>query len=100
MQAHDASHGGGGKSSPRRLLVLTVIMLGFAAALFVPSLFWRGAGTGVSNTATDLPNIFIPVWLSLTIATVVISMWFARFIMTAEKYRDSETTPAAPSHSH
>ncbi|HYW85004.1 MAG TPA: hypothetical protein VFB30_17205 [Spirochaetia bacterium] len=80
-------------------MLITIIMVGFAALAFLPSLFSRG-GTGVSNTAGDLPNIFIPIWLTLTIATVIISMWFAKFIMTAEKYRDSETSPAAPSHSH
>ncbi|HEV2390244.1 MAG TPA: hypothetical protein VGS04_05920 [Nitrososphaerales archaeon] len=102
-QAQDGSHASDEiekKSSPRRLLLITVIMLGFAAASFLPSLFSRGAGTGVSDTASNLPDIFIPIWLTLTIGTVVISFWFVKFIMTAERYRDSETSPAAPSPSH
>jgi hypothetical protein len=41
------------------------------------------------------------VWLTLTIGTVIISFWFTRYIMTYEKYRDSETvSPAPPAHSH
>jgi hypothetical protein len=96
------SHGTGParKSSPRRLVLLTIIMVGFAALSFLPSLFSRG-GTGTTSTGTNLPDVFIPVWLTLTIATVVISMWFTRYILTYEKYRDSETpSPAAPAHSH
>jgi hypothetical protein len=45
----------------------------------------------------NVQAIFIPAWLTLTIGTVVISMWFAKNLLTAEKYRDSET---APVHSH
>jgi hypothetical protein len=89
---HDTSHGTGGakKSSSRRLMLLTIIMVGFAALTFLPSLFQRST-----------QEIFIPVWLTLTIATVIISMWFAKYLMTYEKYRDSETaTPAAPVHPH
>jgi hypothetical protein len=49
----------------------------------------------------NVQAIFIPAWLTLTIGTVVISMWFAKNLLTAEKYRDSETAPeAAPVHSH
>jgi len=78
------------KSSPRRLVLLTVIMVGFAALTWGPSLLSRSAQA-----------IFIPAWLTLTIGTVVISMWFAKNLLTAEKYRDSETAPeAAPVHSH
>ena len=96
-----ASYGAdSGKESPRRLIIVTIIMVGFALLTFAPALFSRGA-TGL-NTGTNLPDIFIPVWLTLTIATVVISLWFARYILIAEKARDSETvTPSpAPSHSH
>jgi hypothetical protein len=65
-------------------------MLGFAALAFLPSLFSR-----------HVHDIFIPVWLTLTISTVIISMWFTRYIMTYEKYRDSETvSPTAPAHPH
>ncbi len=97
-QGQGTSHGSGeARKSPRRLVLLTLVMLGFAAASFLPSLFSRG-GTGVSNTSGDLPNLFIPIWLTLTIATVVISMWFTKFLMTAEKYRDSESP--SPPHSH
>ncbi len=97
-QGQDTSHSAAAsKSSPRRLVILTLVMLGFAAASFLPSLFSRG-GTGVSNTAGNLPDLFIPIWLSLTIATVIISMWFTKFLMTAEKYRDSESP--SPPHSH
>ena len=45
----------------------------------------------------NVQALFIPAWLTLTIATVVISMWFAKYLLTAEKYRDSE---GAPVHSH
>ena len=98
MQAQDSSHGAGGKSS-RRLLIITVIMVGFAVLTWGVALF-SDRSTAVSATSFNRTDIFIPAWLTLTIATVIISMWFARFIMTAEKYRDSETSPAAPSHSH
>ncbi len=85
-------HGAAGakKSSARRLLLVTIIMLGFALLTWGPSLFSR-----------NVEEMFIPAWLTLTIATVVISMWFARYLLTAEKYRDSETAPhGAPAHSH
>jgi hypothetical protein len=80
--------------------MVTIVMLGFAFLTFAPALFSRGA-TGRS-TGTNLPDIFIPIWLTLTIGTVVISMWFTRAILIAEKSRDSETvTPSpAPTHSH
>jgi hypothetical protein len=75
-------------------------MVGFAALTWAPALFSRGA-TGLSGTAKNLPNIFIPAWITLTIATVIISMWFTKRLLEAEKYRDSETTtPAAPPQSH
>jgi len=79
-----------GKSSPRRLILLTVIMLGFAALTWGPSLWSR-----------NFQTVFIPAWLTLTIATCAISMWFARSLLTAEKHRDSETAPeASPPHPH
>jgi hypothetical protein len=93
-----ASHGketsheahGKGKSSSKRLLLTTVIMVGFAALTWGPSLLSR-----------NVQAMFIPAWLTLTVGTVVISMWFGKYILTAEKYRDSETVPQAPSgHSH
>ncbi|HVC27763.1 MAG TPA: hypothetical protein VND40_06335 [Nitrososphaerales archaeon] len=102
MQGQDTSHGTGApsRSSHRRLVLVTIIMVGFAGLSFLPALFSRG-GTGVSSTGSDMPNIFIPVWLTLTIATVVISMWFTKFLMTYEKYRDSESPhPAEPAPSH
>jgi hypothetical protein len=102
MQSHDASHGmePSSKSSPRRLMFLTIIMIGFAALSWGVSLFSRGA-TRVSATGTNLPNIFIPAWLTLTIATVIISMWFAKYLLEAERNRDSETAPQLePAHSH
>lgn len=75
-------------------------MVGFAVLTWGVALSSRGR-TGLSGTGSDLPQIFIPVWLTLTIATVIISFWFTKFLMTAERYRDSETaTPAAPAHSH
>ena len=78
------------KPSPRRLVLLTIIMVGFAALTWGPSLLSR-----------NVPAMFIPAWLTLTIATVVISMWFAKYLLTAEKYRDSETAPqGAPAHPH
>jgi hypothetical protein len=88
---HDAPNGGSAsKSSPRRLVLLTVIMVGFAVLTWGPSLVSRNAQA-----------IFIPAWLTLTISTVVISMWFAKYLLTAEKNRDSETAPqGAPAHSH
>jgi hypothetical protein len=97
----EASHGANAsRSTPRRLVLITIIMLGFAALTFLPALFSRG-GTGITSTGTNITEIFIPIWITLTISTVVISMWFARFLMTAEKYRDSETAPqGAPAHSH
>lgn len=81
---------GGKKSSPRRLILLTVIMVGFAALTWGPSLFSR-----------NVQEMFIPAWITLTIATVVISMWFTKKFLEAERYRDNETLPqGAPSHSH
>lgn len=85
------------KSSPRRLVLLTVIMLGFAALSFLPALFSRGA-TGLSSTGTNSPDIFIPVWITLTVATVIISMWFAKFLIEAERNRDAESAPVHPAH--
>ncbi len=78
------AHAGPGpsKSSTRRLVLVTVIMVGFAALTWGPSLLSRNAQA-----------LFIPAWLTLTIATVVISMWFAKRLLTAEKNRDSETAP-------
>jgi hypothetical protein len=86
------SHGAGyvKKSSSRRLLLTTTIMIGFAALTWGPSLFSR-----------NVHAIFIPAFLTLTIATLVVCMWFTRYMLTAEKYRDSETAPqGAPAHSH
>jgi len=86
------AHAGPGpsKSSTRRLVLVTVIMVGFAALTWGPSLLSRNAQA-----------LFIPAWLTLTIATVVISMWFAKRLLTAEKNRDSETAPqGAPAHPH
>jgi hypothetical protein len=74
-------------------------MLGFTVLTWGVALF-TNRSTAVAATGLNRTDIFIPAWLTLTIATVIISMWFARFLMTAEKYRDSETAPAAPSHSH
>ena len=87
----DTSHAAGGrKSSSRRLILITVIMVGFAALTWGPSLFSRNA-----------QEMFIPAWITLTIATVVISMWFAKNLLEAERYRDSETAPqGASAHSH
>jgi uncharacterized membrane protein len=99
-ESHAEKKDGGGaysgkqRSSPRRLIVITIIMFGFAALSFLPSLF-RG-GTGF-NTGYNITTIFIPVWLTLTISTVVISMWFTRYLMTAEKYRDAEAVSASGS---
>ena len=71
-------------------MLITVIMVGFAALTWGPSLLSRNA-----------EEMFIPAWLTLTVATVVISMWFAKYLLTAEKSRDSETAPqGAPAHSH
>ena len=88
---HEASHADPKpKPSSRRLMLLTIIMVGFAALTWGPSLLSRSTQA-----------IFIPVWLTLTIGTEVISMWFAKNILTAEKYRDSETAPqGSPAHSH
>jgi len=101
MQGPDASHGGGAKkSSPRRLTLLTIVMVGFAALTWGVSLFSRGA-TATSSTGTNFNFVFIPAWVTLTIATVIVSMWFAKNLLEAERYRDSETAaPAGPSHSH
>jgi hypothetical protein len=98
-QAAAPYEAGQGKSSPRRLIIVTIIMLGFAFLTFAPALFSRGA-TGLRSTGTNLPNIFIPVWLTLTIGTLVISLWFARYILIAEKSRDSETVTPSPAPSH
>ncbi len=96
----EASHETGGKSSPKRLLLITAIMLGFAALSWGISLFSKGP-TGISNTAGNFSFVFIPAWLTLTIGTVVISVWFTKRLLTAEKYRDSEAVPqGAASHSH
>lgn len=74
-------------------------MVGFAALTWGPALFTRGA-TASGRTGLDMPNVFIPVWLTLTIATVIISMWFTKRLMEYEKFRDSETVPATPAPSH
>ena len=78
-----------GRSSARRLMLVTVVMLGFALLTWGPALFSRSRAA-----------VFLPAWVTLTVSTVVVSMWFARYILTAEKNRDSETAPAAPAHSH
>jgi len=93
--SHEPAHG---KSSGRRLTLLTIVMLGFAALTWGVSLFGRGT-TGLSNTAGNITLIFIPAWVTLTVLTVIISMWFAKFILTAEKSRDAETVQPG-SHSH
>jgi hypothetical protein len=89
-----------GKSSPIRLLLIAVVLVGFAFGSWGLSLFFRGA-TNVKETGKNFPEIFIPVWVGMTITTVVVSFWFAKRILTAEKSRDSETvSPASPAHSH
>ncbi len=94
------THADPGRPSPRRLLLIAVIMLGFALLTWGVSLFLKGPTT-VSSTGTNWPLIFIPAWLTLTISTVVISFWFAKRILTAEKYRDSESPPqGGQSHAH
>jgi uncharacterized membrane protein YbhN (UPF0104 family) len=71
-------------------MLITIIMVGFAVLTWGPSLFSR-----------NYAQAFIPAWITLTIATVIISMWFAKNLLEAEKYRDSETaSPAGPAHSH
>jgi len=98
----EVSHGvdGKGRSSPIRLLLLAVVMVGFAVLTWGTALFFRG-GTGIRSTGTNITLIFIPAWLTLTIATVVISMWFTKRLMEAERSRDNETVPeGAPPHSH
>lgn len=99
MQGQDASQSGGAakKSSPRRLTLITIVMLGFAALTWGVSLFSRGATT-ISSTGTNFTFVFIPAWVTLTIATVIVSMWFAKNLLEAEKYRDSETAAPTPSH--
>ncbi len=82
--SQDAKHG---RSSARRLMLISVIMLGFALLSWGPVLFSRSRGA-----------IFIPAWLTMTVAAVVISMWFAKYLLTAEKNRDSETVAPVPSH--
>ena len=94
-----ASHGSAGqKSSPKRLIIITVVMLGIAALSFLPALF--GRVTDSTATGYDFSALFIPVWLTLTIVVVIIAFWAFRSLITLEKYRDSETPPVEPSHSH
>jgi choline-glycine betaine transporter len=82
--------GGARKSSSRRLLLVTITMVGFAALTWGPSLFSR-----------NVKAMFIPAFLSFTIVMLVICFWFTKKLMTYEKYRDSETAPqGAPAHSH
>ena len=89
-----------GKASARRLLLLAVIMVGWAFLTFGPALFSR-VGTGIGSTSANLTVVFIPIWLSLTIGTVVISMWFAKRLMEAERDRDAETMPrGSPAQPH
>ena len=81
-------------------MLITIIMVGFAALTWGPALFAR-AGTGLGGTSINFPSIFIPVWLTLTIGTVIISMWFTKRLMEYEKDRDYETAPqGAPAPSH
>jgi len=85
-----SGYGGPSKSSSKRLLLITIIMVGFAALTWGPSLFTR-----------NVQAAFIPAWLTLTIATVIISMWFTKRLLEAEQFRDHETAPQpTPAQSH
>lgn len=100
VHGHDASNGGPAKGSPRRLIIVTFIMLSIAALSFLPSLFSRG-GTNVTSAGYSFTSIFIPVWLTLTVGVVIIAFWFFRALITLERNRDGETPrPAEPVHSH
>ena len=81
MKGQAMSHGTGEKkkSSSRRLALTIVIMIGFVALTTGPSLFSR-----------NMAQVFIPAWLTLTVVTVAISMWFAKNLIEAEKYRDPD----------
>ena len=99
-QTHQVAHGSAGKSSKRRLVLITIIMLGFAVLTWGVALTSRGT-TGIGGTGSNITLIFIPAWLTLTIVVVIISFWFAKFLLTAERYRDSETpAPTPSSHPH
>lgn len=78
--------------------MLAVVMVGFAVLTWGVALFLRGK-TGIDSTGTNYTLIFIPAWLTLTIATVAVSFWFTKRMLTAEKYRDSENAPPQ-AHSH
>lgn len=75
-------------------------MIGVAAGAWLPSLFLRGGGMGVHDTAADASYWFIPFWMVLTIGVCVISFYFTKYLMTAEKHRDSETVPQTPAPVH
>jgi len=90
MQGHDASQGPVKKSSPKRLTLILFIMLSVAALAWLPTLFSRGPPGGAAHTGSDITLIFIPAWLTLTIAVCVISLYFFKTLVDAEKSRDSE----------
>lgn len=97
---HEASHEGSKGSSPRRLIIVTAIMLSVAALSFLPPLFSRGP-TNVTSTGYSFTELFIPVWLTLTVGVVIIAFYFFRDLVTKERARDGETPrPAEPVHSH
>lgn len=76
-------------------------MIGFAVLTWGVAIFLRGGTALTGTTSYNNATFFIPAWLTLTIGTVVISMWFTKFLLTAEKYRDTEPAPSgSPAHSH
>jgi flagellar basal body-associated protein FliL len=100
MEGHDASHAPERKRSSKRLVVVFLIMLAVAVLAWVPSLFSRGPTYGgTAHTGSDFTLIFIPAWITLTVGVCFISLYFFKYLVDAEKARDSEpVTGRAPAH--
>jgi len=78
------------KSSNLRVIVIALAMVAVAVLAWVPSLFSRGAGQGITHTGTDIDVIFVPVWVALTIGVVIGSFYFSKKLLETEKPRDAD----------
>jgi hypothetical protein len=82
--SHGHSHGDVSQEDPpkmtgRRLLLTVAFVLAFGALAF-----------GLPTLGRNAAELFIPVWLILTVSTVFVIMWFTKRILTAERARDPE----------
>jgi len=63
----------------KRLVLTVAFLLAFGALAF-----------GLPTLGRNAAELFIPVWLVLTVSTVFVLMYFTKKMLTAEKARDSE----------